>query len=627
MNDEPLPPERTCPAAEARAFPLAFGPAIADETVMDLVRQVHKVRLPRGGWASLPTWPALRRREVARIQAEEGERAFEDLRDSSGDGTQRGRLLERRFAPRGSELVELTPEAERRLRARAGLAGGFRLVDSRADVQRLVRTVRVRKGYLEVALPWLDLVAQPEALKQRARELGRPLAFEDIDDGERALVGKALARARISHAGQAVMEAVLGQLGLQSRNPVRMPAAALRVLLGLEQDRNWKPKVEGVLGALKACSFSLMSRRAELVRSYGPFLGDWRYLARGPGGHGDGAYLLAVAAGFLGCLPVFQSGHVSEAGVHYARFDFGRRLSREDRAALGWPRSTKERTRGAAVVSYYDAGRAFFESAEGLTQPQRALVAFIEREITLRKDPAAPGRRRLRAKRGDPEANEPRIYDRSFCPLLVPDRSFHGALGHFRRGPESGRTLRGSRPGAWDGSLLALMGHEPPPRCGRALERILLQAVEDIRRSVVDYLGGVAAARYAGTRWLSLDEARALPVNDLARRVAWFLFVPATWRSDRARKWEARMAERAGRGEAPCAWRAATRRHDASGASDADMPLGCRLRAARLGRGATTAQVARRLGVSKMTVSRWERGAVPPHAAASVEAWVGGTPC
>ena len=67
-----------------RTFPLAFGRALGDENVLDFVRHVHRVRLPRK-WSTIPRWEQLKDEEVRRILEEEGESAFENHRETTGD--------------------------------------------------------------------------------------------------------------------------------------------------------------------------------------------------------------------------------------------------------------------------------------------------------------------------------------------------------------------------------------------------------------------------------------------------------------------------------------------------------------------------------------------------------------
>jgi hypothetical protein len=147
------------------------------------------------------------------------------------------------------------------------------------------------------------------------------------------------------------------------------------------------------------------------------------------------------------------------------------------------------------------------------------------------------------------------------------------------------------------------------------------RALEDLKAVVVDYLGGVVAARVRGKGWWRLEEAAALPERELLERVAFYCFLPETWREDRKRKWEARMEDRAHRLGTP-AWKVTEDPQEAararpgltvagSGPGLAAAPLYNRLRAARLERGLSLDQVGAFFGVSKMAVSKWEAGSEP----------------
>ncbi len=619
-----------------RAFPLAFGRAIADEDAMALVRQVHKVRLPAGKWASVPKWSELKKREVERIRAEEGERAYADLRKTTSDRKLRGKLLKRRFRADGTETVQLTAEAERSLKVSVGLGSGYRQFDPKTGEEFFVRLFQVNKGHIEAGLSWWGLAGPwfkewREEFRKQTAELHRQVSLEDLDEERLAKLDRLIRRAQILEDGQKIMEMILGQVSRQARNPIRIPAVAVKVLLGLEKDKNWKFRVEGGLSALKACSFKVTSFGMASVKAYGAFLGEWRYRGAGPGDHGDGEYDLYVMPGFIGCLSVFESGKRRlDSNIEVTTYDFGRKPTKEDRKALGWGGSRKNSKREESVPAFsgFDAGRPFYNAAEGFSLARCNLITLIEREITLRKDSAARGRKHARVPSKALDANEPRLYGHEFCPLLPKGKLFHGALGHFRRSPEAGRTLCGTRArppgrgGPHQGSLVSIMGYDLSSDASLSrLRRVICEALEDIRAVVVDYLGGLLAARGPGGSWLSFEEVGKLAVLDLARRVKWFFFLPTTWREDRVRKWEARMKEKAARGETPYAWKGTSDPTKAAPAQGGEtgsarvgletMALRYRLRAARLDRGLTLADVGELFGVTKMSVSRWEYGPEP----------------
>jgi len=641
-RDEAEPPALPTPEVRPRTFPLAFGRALGDEDALAFVRNVHKVRLPKR-WSSFPAWTELEKAERDRILEEEGETAFEDLRETTGDPDSRGKLLKRRYRKGGTEeVVSLTAEAERRLKIREGLKGGFRYLDKYGK-EYLVRLFQVGGGYLEVGLSWYglagpwvegwrkDLEAQTEAIAAGSRQ---GLLFEDLDEDRRRRVDVLVRRLQALKDGRELMELVLGQVGRQARNPVRVPAEAFRVLLNLERDRNWKARVEGGLEALRACEFRLDSFEMTKVRGYGSFLAEWYYVGAGPGDHASGDYFLSVTPGFLGCLHVFESGKRKlSSGREVTAYDFGRKPSREDRKALGWTPGTKTE----ASFSGFDAGRVFYNAAEGLTPAQRNLVGFLERELTERRDGVSrtlgdhAARKAARSRPKAPDAHEPRLYSRADCPLLPEGRNYHGALGHFRKNPEAGRTLYGTRTrasatgGGHTEGLLSVLGHELKPGAAHAERaRVVREALEDFKAVVEDYLEGVVAARGPDGAWLTLERASSFSEPDLGKRTRWFFFLPETWREDRKRKWEAHMEKRAAEHGTP-AWKATEDPVEAERAREAlkaeargetvvdesSRPLRHRLRAARLERGLSLAETGKLFGVSHAALSKWETGTEP----------------
>jgi len=629
------------PPAE-RIFPVAFGRTLGDAEVLSIVHSVRKIHLPRR-WSALPSWEDLQREEVQRILDEHGEGAFQDLRRETKTPTARGALLSRRQR-RGEEIITLTAEAERLLKIKKGLGGGgYRYTQSGSGEEYLCRLFQVSAGYLEVGLSWYG-IAGPWVEDWR-REFGRRAAdaergerqvriFEDLDPGRQAKVNRFLREARAMKDARAMMEMILGQVGIQGTNPVRIPAESFRVLLDLETDRNWKARIDGALSALGACRFRINTFDMEKLEGGGVFLAEWFYMGAGgvTGRHGRGDYFLHITSGFVGCLSIFESGSRRlPPGVEAMAYDFGRKPTKEDKAALGWGGGQKTR----AYFSGFDAGAVFYNAAQGLTPEQSSLVHFLETEETLKKDGVSrkigthTTRAAGRISAGTAGAEDPRIYGPDFCPVLPKGKRYHGALGHFKRHPETGRTLYGTkrRPSATGGAhspgLIHVLGyHLPTGRAGAARARIVRQALGDFKAVVVEYLGGIIAARGPGGEWLTLEEASRLPEADLCRRTKWLFFLPSTWRMDRKQKWEEQQKERAERGETPFAWkitedpreaergRAALRGDVPAGETD-PRPLRHLLRSARLERGLSLREAGDLFGVSKGAVSQWETGPEP----------------
>ena len=477
----PVAPERR--AALNATFPVPFGIAKADHAGLEIVRNVHKVRLSGRKWSSFRSWEELEADEVKRLIEEKEGDAF------NGSPA----LLRRRYKDGGkTEVVELTAEAQRTLKIREGLGAGFRYRNPRTKDESLVRLFQVGSGYVGVGLSWFGMAGPWVAdyrkkLTEKARELSErePLLFAELDEEQRAKADQFIYRARVFEDAQKLMGVILGQVGRQAQNPVRVPAIAIRALLCLEQDHNWKARVEDALKALRACTFSVDSfGTSEKLMGEGSFLGEWWYEGAGPGDHGDGDYFLDVQPGFLGCLHVYESTKRKlDSGREVITYDFGKTLSSDERKGLGWGsdrkqdgrRVTFEKRKPRATFDLFDAGRVFYNAAAGLTPAQDGLVAFLEREVTRAGSTVSKylgsyaTRRACQEKTGTPEALGARLYGNEECPLLPAGKRFVAALGNFIRHPETGRTLAGTprregeRGGAHAAGLLHEMDYTLPP--------------------------------------------------------------------------------------------------------------------------------------------------------------------
>jgi hypothetical protein len=628
--------QRTTAGSRLVPFGLSFGPTRAEAQAHYFVKNLHQLHLPRR-WQTIPRWDDLVAEEIQRLQEDFGEDAFR--RDAARD-----EKLRRRTDRQGREVVSLAPEAERGLRIRSGLgSAGFRAVDPKSGREYLVRLVQFGAGYLEVGLSWFGRAGplvdewreqRTKEAEQAQREALQGVPFENLADEERGRLDAMLARIRCWDYGRKILEAVLGQVGRQAQNPVVVPAEELRVLLGLRDDRNWKEKVDGALEGLRYLDSKLRAIDLDRVLyGYATALTSWTYIGRGPGGgHGEGEYFLEVGQQFLGCLRAFESGRRKlRGGLDAVTYDWSREVPADERAALGWTRKSREGGKEAERFHAFDAGRVFYHAAEGLTPEQDRLVDFLERELTLRQNAAAkdgagqPWTKRVRSDAED--ANEPRLYDQTFCPLLPEGLRFHGALGHFTKNAECGRTLGGTarREGPFGGAhyrgLLAEMGYLLEP--GGATEhrrQAVEDALQDLRAVVVDYLHGLVVARGPSGQWLTAEEAQGLPWDALVNKTRWLLFLPETWREDRRRRWQektgflptedeaearrVREARRAGEDEAVPA-------QVGPGVGLEGSPLYVRLHVAMKGRGLTQGAVAQLFGVSQPAVSLWFKGTEP----------------
>jgi len=619
----PPPPERRPTAG------VAFGHTVASVQAMTIVKDAHKVQFPRK-WASLQRWERLTEDEARAIYEEEGDHAFEDLRKTTGDREERGPLL-RRVTKGGKESLILTAEAENRLRRRVGLGRGFLGID-RYGQERLYRLFELgRGGLLEVSFSWQGLAGPlvdewRNDLKQRAEEEKRELQknaplFEDLDADRKKRLEGLLSRISIWEDGRRMMEAILGQVGKQRRNPVEIPAVAFRVLLWPELAKtgawpqNWKQRVEGALTALNALTFNVKTYRATQERGYGSMVGEWWYKPLGPGDHGEGVYIIDVTAGFIGCLRVFQSGKTLLRSGHDAlSFNFAKELTKEEKKELGWVKGEK----ATDSFTTFDAGRPFYNAAAGLTPTQENLLHFIENNLTRRKDTARKGNKDAQVHWKDKDADLPRPYETNFCPLLPPGRKFVGSLGRFKRNPEAGFTLCGSesRPARHTGGLLFHMGYHLSSGSARAKRAaVITKALEDIKAVVVDYLGGIVAG-HDKVKWTPFENFRGLDEKTLTR-LRLFFFLPEDWEEKRRAKWE----ETTGRRVTEDTEEAERETWEGEKALGAEVvtekdgfrgwPLSQRLRAMMERRGLRQKDLAAMFGVSPPVITYWLKGTEP----------------
>lgn len=608
-------------------FEVAFGPVRVDNTSLAYVSNLHNLRFPKR-LRDIPDLEAMKTIEAERIFASLGEEAFRDLRSESGSKAARGPWLRRRPAVGGGFQLQLTSEAERNLKIREGLDGsGYRFVAKTWRREFLTRVFQVgRKGYVEVGLSWFGIAGLwtdegKRALQQKAADLAeslsQPLLFEDLNERQRRLVESTVRQAEIFLDGQKLMRALLVQVPKQGTTVVELSAFAVRKLLGIQNDPRWRDRALGAIYALTECKFLIDSfQTPQKFQAYGQFLAGHDYLGAGPGKHADGVFRFYVDPRFLGCLNAYAKDKPRlDSGKEILEFDFGQKPPLEDLQAMSY--------------SFTDAGLPWYHAEEKFTPQQENLVTWVYQQRTLEGDARS---RRLRSGQGarriptgdSPESRRPRVYGPEFCPLLPPDRPFHGALGRFRSGhnPEAGWTLR---------SLLPKLGYPPFPRgmAHSTRKRLLRQALQDFHLVLVEYLEGCVAARL-DDQWHSLAAIQdALEQGTLsARRVyqetTWFPFVPDDCEQIQIRKWERRLAAQAMAGEDRFAYTYTSDPQEAALSrvariegttplveGKAPTPLGERLAETRKERGISQEDLGRRFGVTKMSVSRWETGKKP----------------
>lgn len=409
------------------------------------------------------------------------------------------------------------------------------------------------RGLLEIGLSWQGLAGplveewqkqirkHTEAAIEDARQ---PTLFADLDEEKQKRVDQMMNQVRIWEDGRRIMEVILGQVGKQGRNPIEIPAEAFRVLLwpdaasSNQWPKNWKSRIEGALTGLHALTFRYRTYQMESMKGYGSFLGSWEYIGRGRGDHGDGVYVLHVQPGFLGCLTAFESGKTHlRSGREAVQYDFGKTLTAEEKKALGWGGKSRQAT---DTFTTFDAGRPFYNTAAGLTPEQENLLAWIERNITLKKDTASKGNKAAQVAKTATDADEHRLYGPDFCPLLPPGRRYVGALGHFRRNAEIGFTLYGteSRTARHTAGIMSEMGYLLPPGAAHTKRaEMVTKALGDLKAVVVEYLDGIVAG-YDGKTWVPLDQFPTLDEKTLCRKLRIFCFLPHDYETVRRSKWE-----------------------------------------------------------------------------------------
>lgn len=650
---ETLEARPTARPEEVPFYPDVFGHARIDANVQKFITNVHKISFPAKRWSTLPTWEELKRQEVARILEEHGERALDDLRAETGNANARPPLLSVRYRHGKDPIYSLTETALEDLKIAKGLGRGFRQVDDRSGDEYFTRLFHAGGGYIEIGLSWKGLAGPwveewRKLLEKRTLEAAeqQPSLFDILDEKRKGEVDELFRRLHMVKDSHLLMEALLAHGTVQSTNAVVLSAYGLRDLLGLRDDRNWNKRLERALEALKVCFFKLDTLRIGKVEGArtGAFLLDWTFIGQRARKE-TGLYRFIVNKAFFGCLEAFQSEmrDLPEDSAEVLRLDFSKKPTKEKDEALGWRKAGEKAGKAPQRFVEIDAGRGWYSKAAGLNDQQHNLERWIEREITLQGSavsrttfPDYERRKQEQARRGSPKGRSPRTYTNEDCPLLEPGKRYHGALGNFSRNAEVGRTLFGtSRRAHLTGGqhvegLLSAMGIHlsSGKRAVKERRRVVRAALENMVAVVVEYLGGVVAARIKGN-WLSLEEAAALGEHDILREAKWLLFVPEDWKERRVRQWEetegfrvSRTSDEAERGRRAIAEGIIPRlnlqkalpapeksRPANVGLEGLDLPR--RLHAARKQRGLTQAAVGTLFGVSQAAVAFWEAGTEP----------------
>lgn len=554
--------------------------------------------------SAVKRWDDLVAEEVESILERHGEAAF------VAEPGIRGPLLRHRYTAAGEELVELTKEAEGDLLAMVGAKSFFRTKRDPDGVSREYWTRRVSAGRGTITIG-LVLYGKAHLLSPAAREAEISRLTEERDQDAAALFHKSEEERRKLDEDLAVLRAIddgfkiaprlLTALYQQRTNPLRLSARELYLALQCEGDPHRFARVKAALEALRRFEYEYEGEGLgpDLSgRVRGSFVTEWGHgEGRGPGAHRDVYFHIMLSTWAIGSLLVFKQTNVKLKDPRSVFFDWSAKLDKKDRDRLDYVQGF------SALASYYD-------TAAGLTPAQSRLRTWIEHEITRREDGTAKGREAHRVRSSASDASEPRVYGADFCPLLDQGAHYHGALGHFphRRNAETGRKLKGRSQsktktgGPRAGGLLETLGYDlPPGGASQAREAVAVAALKDLRAVVEEYLGGRVVGRRNGV-WLSLLEAERIRAEELLGEVSWHLFLPEDWMTRRQRIFEDHQERRG----YPVQIDTNLTNTDKVGLAETELRV--RLHAARQERKLTTADVGLVFGVSKMTVSKWERG-------------------
>ena len=536
----------------------------------------------------------------------------------------------------GNESLVLSSKGRQALRQRAG-AKGFREVKRDRDSLPMEWVVKHFKlpqgGYVETSLSWYSsaLPFSTQARKKRGEELeamlkaeavkGTPLLFEVLEDHlqDKIQAEVGLLRNTIPDA-QRLCDYILREFGRTGINPIRITSDSLRILLKAEMDPHGHSKVEAALKALTKLHFNLKITGDPELRgdTFGVFIGEATYEPGGGGGHGGGTWTIYISPNALGVLRVFQQTRMKKDGLRQIfYYDWMRDLDREEMEVLsdGWEKSP------STLIPFYD-------ESHGFTDTQKRLIRFLESNTTMTQHGARTERAHLQVrKKKHPDHNKPRLYDSTFCPLIPKGVKLTGILGVKKdpRYAESGWRLQGTpgratdTSGARAPSLLHAMGVEMPSGAhGNKRNSITKRAMEDLEAVVVQAMGGLVAVQRPKGAWITLDRAKLLPADTLAKDSFFFIFAPEGWVDRMANHHEKWSQDRAKAGKG---WEVKIDRKTPPapipsiepqevGAGEPDS-LHRRLATARKVQKLTQAQAGALFGVSQQALGAWEKETKP----------------
>ncbi|MEM7495132.1 MAG: hypothetical protein AAF471_03155 [Myxococcota bacterium] len=608
---------------QKRSIGLSFGPTVVSRRAMEIAQSAHKIRLPQS-LSKTPKLEDLIPQEIARIYKKHGDDAFINLRERNGNPLDRGQLLKRRHKAGGGERIHLTAEAERELKRKKALVNGY-IGPDRMGNEQLVKVFQVgNRGLLEIGLSWQGMAGPlveewRDQLEQQMKQQKKQLSFASLGEEKQNKINRMLERNRLWNNGTRIMECILGQVGRQRRNPIEIPAEALRVLLWPDcakdgsWPQNWKYDVDSTLSVLRSMCFTVKTHQMETVQAEGNFIGEWCYAGLGQGAHGDGVYIIDVQEGFLGCLRAFAIGKTKlRNGREVMQLDLGKEIDSSEREQLGWRQGEQARD----SFLRFDAGRVFYSTAAGLTPKQENILAWIEKNLTLSRDAASKRTMMPRGAKAKGKGSVRRLYTQAFCPLLPRAVNFFGALGHFRKNPEVGFTLYGAKKDTATtpqhqalGGLIEATCYSVVDPNTTTLERqnIVSNFLRDLKAVVADHLNGTVTGKL-GTQWLDLEKFRHLDEDTLCRKLCIHCFVPDTYEERRRELWEQKTSRRAVESVGET-WNVVGSKQREQTIDS--LPLNKKLQMVMRERSLKNKDLARIFSVSETTICYWLRGWAP----------------
>jgi DNA-binding XRE family transcriptional regulator len=585
----PVPSKATDKQKRSHKLSLLDAVNVSDKNADAILGLLDGKGLPRSG--SVPSLGELIEEEIRRYQ-EQGETA--------GDT---GPLRKNHYR-RDGYGVELSPAAKKALKDRVGLTG-FREIRKDLDhVQReyLTKYIQRKSGYIEARYTWYGLAwpfspATCETVRQKAEEslaaLGTDSLFwDEMNERQKEQAESTLGWLQCLGDARRIADVLVRRFGHEGVNPISIPDRELRFALS-ENDPHGHARVKGALFALSNFHYQLKVTGPDpLEKPFGNLIYEPTFTPGGAGAHRDGVWTVTMGETAIGALKIFEKAQPETADMlrdsKRRLFDFSAPVKD---AKLNYQR------RDSMITPY-------FMRIAKLTSPQERLLRWMEWNLTRNQDAAGKGRKGLRVKAHAPNATEPRIYTKAFCPRLH-DGEYVAALGHFSggRSPECGFRLK---------HLTGIMEVEDREDAVQAILAVTQKAFP-----------GCAAVHYMKL-WMGAEEALGHP--GAAADGNWFLFLP--------KGWVELMHESISRSSDYEVTRDAMRYRSANSApydpgtvasvNDPAFPLWSRMAKGRFDRKMSQGELAKIIGVSQPLIALWEskKKPIPSGQIPKIEAWL-----